>query len=224
MDPITSTSTTSGAGSAAIAPTTQSGTRLTSDFETFLRLLTTQLRYQDPLNPVDSSNFAEQLATFSGVEQQIRANDLLGTLSRQMGLANLAQLSGWVGMDARVIAPVYFDGSPVTIAPEPATLADSAVLVVRDSSGRIVSRETIPARSEEMDWAGLNAEGDPMARGAYAFEIESYQSGTLVATSPVAVYARIVEARSGAAGAVELVLPGGISVDSGKITALRGAN
>lgn len=53
---------------------------LSSDFETFLKMLTTQMENQDPLNPVDSAEFAMQLATFSGVEQQIRTNDILADM------------------------------------------------------------------------------------------------------------------------------------------------
>ena len=44
---------------------------LTSDFETFLKMLTTQARYQDPLEPLDSQEYASQLAQFSMVEQQV---------------------------------------------------------------------------------------------------------------------------------------------------------
>ena len=52
-----------------------------SDFDTFLKLLTTQMKNQDPLNPIDSTDYATQLATFSGVEQQTRTNQLLESLS-----------------------------------------------------------------------------------------------------------------------------------------------
>jgi flagellar basal-body rod modification protein FlgD len=58
---------------------------LTSDFETFLRMLTVQMKNQDPLNPIESSDFAVQLATFSGVEQQVKTNDLLTKLADSFG-------------------------------------------------------------------------------------------------------------------------------------------
>lgn len=45
-----------------------------SDFETFLKMLTTQIKNQDPLNPMEGTEFAVQLATFSGVEQQVMTN------------------------------------------------------------------------------------------------------------------------------------------------------
>ncbi|NNF91122.1 MAG: flagellar hook assembly protein FlgD, partial [Boseongicola sp.] len=92
---------------------------LSSDFETFLLMLTTQMQNQDPLNPIESQDFAVQLATFSGVEQQVLSNELLETLATGMGLSGMSQLAGWVGMEARVTAPAAFDGTPITLAPDP---------------------------------------------------------------------------------------------------------
>ena len=99
---------------------------LSSDFETFLLLLTTQMENQDPLNPIDSADYAVQLATFSGVEQQVRTNDLLEGLAAQMNLTGMAELAGWVGMEARASAPVQFGATPLTLYPDPATTAQEA--------------------------------------------------------------------------------------------------
>ena len=70
---------------------------ISSDFQTFLRMLTTQMQNQNPLEPIEASDFAVQLATFSGVEQQVRTNDLLSQLTSRMGLSELAN---WVGREA----------------------------------------------------------------------------------------------------------------------------
>ena len=70
--------TTSAPAPATYAPTTETAPNvISSDFETFLKMLTVQMENQDPLNPTDSSEYAMQLATFSGVEQQVLTNDLL---------------------------------------------------------------------------------------------------------------------------------------------------
>jgi flagellar basal-body rod modification protein FlgD len=93
-------------------PETQAQNReavLSSDFETFLKMLTTQMESQDPLNPMDSAEFATQLATFSSVEQQVMTNDLLTGLNDQIGALGMAQLSGWIGMEARAEMPVAYD-------------------------------------------------------------------------------------------------------------------
>jgi len=64
MDVTPSTTTSI---SAANATANSSAARITSDFDTFLRMLTVQMQNQDPLNPIDSADYAVQLATFSGI-------------------------------------------------------------------------------------------------------------------------------------------------------------
>ncbi len=193
---------------------------ISSDFQTFLTLLTTQLENQDPLNPLDSSEFAVQLATFSGVEQQVKTNDLLRDLAAGMGASGLSQFAGWVGMEARVSAPARFDGAPITLAPEPDPASDEAVLVVRDATGREVAREPMPPTSTPVLWAGTGSAGQPLPDGLYTFEVESRNRGEVTSVRPVAHYALVSEARQGTAG-VDIVLAGGIVVAADAISALR---
>ena len=125
-------------------PTTPAATsEISSDFETFLRMLTVQMQNQDPLNPVDSSDYAVQLATFSGVEQQVLTNDLLRGLAAQNGTAGLAQMASWVGMEARAVGPAYFDGAPITVAPEPASFATSAQLLMAPKYNGLISERRL---------------------------------------------------------------------------------
>ncbi len=193
---------------------------ITSDYSTFLKMLTTQMQNQDPLDPMSSADFAVQLATFSGVEQQTRTNQWLETLNGQFGTMGMAQLAGWVGQEARAEVPVWYDGSPVTLSPEPAAGADRAVLVVHDSGGRLVSREDLPASAEPYLWLGSDAAGNPLPHGSYTLTLESHAGERHLATTPVESYARIVEAQSGPGGAV-LLLAGGVRVAAAQITALR---
>lgn len=207
----------------AAGSTATGGTRrqlLNSDFDTFLRMLTTQMQNQDPLNPMDSTQFAQQMASFSTVEQQMRTNQMLETVSSQLGLMNMAQLSGWIGMEVRVPAPVRFTGGTVTLSPNPAALADRAVLVVRDADGRTVSREDIALTAETLDWGGTAADGAPLPHGTYSFELESYSGDSLLGTNTVEVYAPVLEARS-TGGGIMLMTPGDISVAAGAVSALR---
>ncbi len=122
--------------------------KVSSDFETFLRMLTVQMQNQDPLNPVDSSDYAVQLATFSSVEQQVLTNDLLRSMSGQLAGGSLGQLAGWVGMEALARVPVAFNGDPVNLRPDYAEQADAAKLVVRDAAGEIVAREPLTLSQE----------------------------------------------------------------------------
>lgn len=192
-----------------------------SDFDTFLKMMTVQMKNQDPLNPVDSADYAMQLATFSGVEQQIKTNTLLEGLNSQFSVMGMAQLAAWVGQEARSSAPVAYSGAPVTISYSAAATADRAVLVVKDNDGAVVAREDVPVGNGAYQWLGGDAAGNALPSGFYSLSLENYKGDQQLGNaSPVESYARIVEARSGANGAT-LVLAGGIEVPATEITALR---
>ena len=193
---------------------------IASDYETFLLMMTTQLQNQDPLDPMDSDQFAVQLATFSGVEQQVLTNDLLAELTAQSTMQSMAQLAGWVGNEARVAAPVYYDGDPITLSPNPAIAADKTVLVVTDQAGVEVSRLEIPVSTAPYEWAGLDAAGEPLPTGIYNLTLESYAGTTLLGTTEIEHYGTIVEARSNSSGTT-LLFEGGIEVPAIYVTALR---
>lgn len=194
--------------------------RITSDFTTFLKMLTTQMQNQDPLNPIDSSDYAVQLATFSGVEQQVRTNDLLAGLGAQFGLMGMAQLAGWVGQEARAAAPVWMDGTPVTVLAQAKAGADRAMLVVRDARGDTVAREPVPPGAESVLWAGRDAAGNALPAGRYDLTLESWRGEEMLGSDAVESYAKITEARNTPDGVV-LVLNGGVEVPANKVTALR---
>jgi flagellar basal-body rod modification protein FlgD len=195
---------------------------LTSDFDTFLKMLTVQMQNQDPLDPIDSADYAVQLATFSGVEQQVKTNDLLESLAGQMALGGLAQMAGWVGQEARAPMPGYFDGSPITISPNPLATADAVELVVKDAGGAVVSRQSIPNSAEPIEWAGVTADGQPLPPGLYGFEVVSLTGGEAQLTEPAEIYATVTEVRA-VGGQTMLVLEGGATVAASAVTALRRA-
>lgn len=203
-----------------VAQQEASNALISSDFQTFLTMLTAQLENQDPLNPVDSADYAVQLATFSGVEQQVQTNQLLGDLMDKLAVGGLADLAGWVGMEARSGAPASFDGTPVDVHAAPAAYADAARLVVRDAAGRVVQADAIPVQSGVRTWAGVDPSGQPFPAGQYSFEVESLIAGEVVETSPAETYSRIVEIRA-QDGQTVLVLGNGATVDSSGVSALR---
>lgn len=200
----------------------ESASTLSSDFNTFLRMMTVQMQNQDPLNPLDSNDFSMQLATFSGVEQQVRTNDLLAALGSQMTVMGMSQLAGWVGMDALVAAPVDFTGTPVELAPYPSPHADSAELVVTDARGNEVQRLPIPVTAEAVAWAGTRSDGTPLPNGTYTFTVETFNGGDLTGWGPVESYSRITEARN-QGGVVMLLLASGATVPASSVSGLRGA-
>ncbi len=202
----------------SIAPKPKAG-----DYETFLRMMTVQIKNQDPLSPMSADEFAVQLATFSGVEQQTKTNDLLTQQIQQNTQFAMAQMAGWVGKEGRIAAPVQFDGvTPVTLSPNPALTADKAVLVVKDATGHEVSRTELPVASADYEWLGLDGDGEPLPEGIYNLSLESYQGDTLLGTTPMEYYGRIAEIRSSPSG-VTALFPGGVEVSTALITALREA-
>ncbi len=210
----------------AIATTSEISTaaidadELSSDFETFLRLLTAQMENQDPLNPVDSQDFATQLATFSGVEQQVKTNDLLESLSASMLNSSFGQMASWVGMEAKVAAPVQFDGSAITLFPSFPSGSDTAQLIVRASNGAEVQRLPIDPSLAEVEWAGVADSGSPLPSGQYSFEVAGYSGGDLLETTTPEAYGEVTEVRS-EGGAIQIVLAGDAIVGSDQVTALR---
>lgn len=195
MEISSSTQTGAAARAATNNPPAGAGV-LSSDFETFLKMLTTQMQNQDPLNPVDSADFAVQLATFSTVEQQVRTNDLLTSLGDRMGALNVAQLSGWVGMEARAIMPVKFDGAPVSMSADIETAADAAQLVVTNAQGIVVQRQDLALGSSNIEWTGQDVAGIALPSGVYKVAVESFSRNDLIASHPVEVHSRIIEARN----------------------------
>lgn len=222
MDITQTTASQTTAVATATAAATPRKAAISSDFDTFLKMLTTQMKNQDPLNPVDSSDYAVQLATFSGVEQQQQTNTLLKALGAQFSVLGMSQLAGWVGQEARAAVPVWYSGSPVTLSPNPSASADRAVLVVRDAQGNLVSREDLPATAAAYQWLGADASGNPLPVGRYALTLESWAGEQMLGEGPVESYARIVEARSGVNGTT-IVLQGGIEVAASAVTGLRAA-
>lgn len=188
-----------------------------SDFQTFLRMLTVQMQNQDPLNPMNASDFAVQLATFSGVEQQTYTNQLLSSLLTRTGLADLG---AWVGMDARIFGGAWFDGNAVALEPDPTLGADAATLIVRNASGAIVDSRALPPIAQSYAWDGQTGSGTRLPEGRYSFELQSSTGGEVIDTQPVASYQRILEARQEDGGTI-VVLPGGLYAESSTISGLR---
>ncbi len=216
MDVTTATS----APTATTPAATGSATKISSDFNTFLKMLTVQMQNQDPLNPIDSTDYAVQLATFSGVEQQVRTNQLLADMQGKFQQMGMAEMASWIGKEARSSAPVLYDGAPVTLSPKPAVGANRAVLVVKDAQGTLVSREEIPVSTQPYQWLGAGMDGSPLPPGVYSIALESLNGDTVITTGSVEHYARVIEARGGTDG-TKLVLEGGIEVPTSSITALR---
>jgi flagellar basal-body rod modification protein FlgD len=218
MEPTTATT-----GTPTTTPSSTSAitTAADSDYQTFLVMMTTQMQNQDPTDPMSSDELAVQLATFSGVEQQTQTNDLMTQLLAVTNSQAMSQMASWVGDLARIDAPVYFDGTPVTLSPNPALDATKATLVVTDANGVEVDRRDLPAvSSADYTWTGTDSSGAPLPTGVYTLTLESYSGETLLGATGVEYYAAVEEIRSSPSG-VTILVPGDIEVPSAYVTALR---
>ncbi|WP_435164516.1 flagellar hook capping FlgD N-terminal domain-containing protein [Falsirhodobacter sp. 1013] len=211
------TSTTSVTTRTSSGGATMSGS---TDYQTFLTMLTTQLKNQDPTSPMESTDFAVQLATFSGVEQQTLTNQHLESIGGKMDAMTLSDLSSWLGAQAMVTAPVTVDGSPVTLYPQFDAKADGAVLVVKDAAGNTVAREEIDPTAKSLEWSPTDATGGALPSGSYALSVENYSGETALSLTTVQHYAEVAEAKIGANGTV-LVLADGTEVAASDVTSLK---
>lgn len=196
-----------------------SAAALSQDFETFLQMLTVQLENQDPLNPVEASDYAVQLATFSGVEQQVKTNDLLANLGEQIAQQNFSQYAGWIGHDIRHTGNVHFDGNPVSVVATFSDDAEKSQLVVRNNADQEIRRIDLAAQGD-VTWDGLDGQGMPAALGTYRLYVESFVNEQSIGTSPVEAYATIVESQV-KEGAMEFVLSDGSRIVPAEVVALR---
>lgn len=193
-----------------------SGTQIASDFDQFLHLLTVQLRNQDPLNPVQSDDYAVQLATFSGVEQQVKTNDLLEGIAQGVA-GGLNGLAGLVGMEARSAAPAEFVGTPFDVY-LPGPVEPGASLIVSNAEGAAIQSLPLEAGMEVVTWAGVSETGAPLPNGTYSFAVKPADEGATL--KPAETYAEIVEARL-VEGRQILMTPSGGAIDAATVSGLR---
>lgn len=184
-------------------------------------MLTVQMQNQDPLNPTDSAEFAQQLATFSGVEQQVLTNELLNKFMTQMNVTSMAQMADWVGQEVRAAMPAQFDGAPVTVFPTPAAGADRVELVVSNSSGQEVQRMDIPRSADPIQWTGRRANGTAFPSDVYSFHTVSSANGSETQNKQAEVYAPVTEVRS-ENGNMLLIISGSIPLKASEVNAVRG--
>lgn len=220
MDIATTQQAAPSAATARTATRPETASALSSDFETFLKMLTAQLQNQDPLNPLESTDFAVQLATFSGVEQQVRTNELLGQLAGSGAGDRLGDLAAWIGQEVRVAAPAEFQGAPITLYPDRIDGADRTALVVRDAAGALVSSAPVPNDGAPIEWAGVRDDGGPLPAGTYSFAIEGYTGTAFAGSGEVSHYAQVREVRITPDGP-RIGLAGDDDIDPDAVLAIR---
>src|SRR6266478_8970457 len=176
---------TTSADKTATASTATTG--IADNFQTFLTLLTTQLQNQNPLDPLDTNQFTQQLVQFAGVEQQLKTNDQLTTLVSLQKTAQSTQALGFVGKNAMV------DGSTTTMTNSSANWilgvkTNSTVNIsIANSTGQTVFTGSYPVNAgdgQAFAWDGKGNDGTQWPDGKYTLTAQAADgSGNSVAVS-----------------------------------------
>jgi len=169
----TTTPTSSASSTVSNSDQIKLNNQIAGNFTTFLTLLTTQLQNQNPLDPLDTNQFTQQLVQFASVEQQINMNTQLQTLVSLQQTAQNSQALGFVGKTVTVngsTAPLTNGQAQWTFnPPSPAT----ATFTVTDSTGQTVLTKTgtVQPGAQSFNWNGLDSSGRQWADGNYTLTI-----------------------------------------------------
>ena len=182
-------------GNAFTVASQASNESLGAEFDTFLTLLTAQIRNQDPLAPLDSTQFVEQLATFTGLEQQVQGNQFLENISNSMiELMSLAA-SEWVGQTVEVeSAFVPFEGDEVSFTADIPARADQATLQILNSAGEIIETQALDTSDTAFAWNGTTASGAPADQGLYQMKIDLFEDGNFLGSVAPRLISQVTEA------------------------------
>ena len=162
-------------GSSSSSSTSLDRSKIAGNFDTFLQLLTTQLRNQNPLDPLDTNQFTQQLVQYSQVEQQLKTNDYLSALVTAN--ANAAQ----VGAVSYIGKTITASGTRSELVNNKATwnfdLAGNAnvTATIKDANGNIVYTEkgAMKSGSGQFVWDGTTSTGKKAAAGTYTIQMQA---------------------------------------------------
>ena len=160
-------------------PTTGGGTSaastgLADTFDTFLALLTTQLKNQDPLDPMESSEFTSQLVEFAGVEQSINANKKLDQLVQLQTSSQLNSAVSFIGKTVEVVSDLLLlkDGTAKVSYGLDRNAAQTIISITNQHGRavRLVQGETDAGR-HVFEWDGRDSNGAEVPDGVYGFTV-----------------------------------------------------
>jgi flagellar basal-body rod modification protein FlgD len=167
---------------------------LADNFDTFLTILTAQIQNQDPLEPMDSTQFTQQLVEFSGVEQQIRSNQQLETLIGATRANAGASLAGYLGQTAEIdSAGAQYAGAPVSWRYRLDRSAEAVTISVRDASGGLVYSEdgATTAGGHDFVWSGRGFMGRELPKGAYFLSVAAKDANNADMNAAISLMTRI---------------------------------
>lgn len=162
------TTTSAISGTQAQTSINESSATLVSNYQTFLTLLTTQLKNQDPTKPLDNNEFTQQLTQMTGVEQQLLSNQLLTTLVNQ----NSGSVTNAVGLIGKVATvntnSNMLTGSKAEWIYDAISGTKSATIQIKDSTGKVVYSgpvTDVSAGRHTFTWNGTTTSGSSLPDG-----------------------------------------------------------
>jgi flagellar basal-body rod modification protein FlgD len=220
-DAISSTASASSTVSAANAATQKAKNSLSQTYDTFLTLLTTQLKNQDPLSPMDSTKFTEQLVQYSQVEQSINQNTNLQKIYALLQGNQASGALGYIGRNVTVdSATATNTGDGVTWNYGLANTAATNTLVVTDANGMLVYTKPgeTGAGKYTFAWDGKDAAGNTVPSGAYTLQVVAKDGSKAAITSTVTVGGLVTGVESGTDGPMLVV--GGSRLPASKVVSV----
>jgi len=157
----------------------------------FLTLLVTQLRNQDPLNPLDNAQVTTQLAQISTVSGINQLNDTVASLAASFTAGQYLQAAGLVGHDVVVAGDkLHLEEDSATFGMAIAKDADAVQVTIKDAAGVVVRTLDLgPQKSgiRHFEWDGKNAAGAAMPPGDYRISVTATAKGEAVAVDPLTI-------------------------------------
>jgi flagellar basal-body rod modification protein FlgD len=167
-------SNVSGTSNTTTSSTARAG--IADNFDTFLSILTTQLKNQNPLDPLDTNQFTQQLVQFSGVEQQLKTNEFLETLMLAGQNTAKSDAVSYIGKEVTSSGKTgeLTDSDAVFWAYSADANAANATVTIKDDKGQVVYTETGPLASGPgtFRWDGVGSDGNARPNGVYTIDIK----------------------------------------------------
>jgi flagellar basal-body rod modification protein FlgD len=195
--------------------------KLSGNFSTFLTLLTSQLKNQDPLSPMDSNQFTQQLVMYSQVEQQIQGNSHLKTLIAQGQSSAASMATEYLGKRVSITnGQASLSSGAANWTYNLSGAAASANLTVTDSSGKVVfvGPAEKGAGNHAFAWDGKDTNGNAQPDGAYKLTVTANDAAGAPITNAVATAGTVNQIDM--TGATPRLIVGHLAIGLGDVAAI----
>ena len=213
------------AASANAATSTAQSSKFGGDFNTFLTLLTTQIKNQSPTDPLDTNQMTNQLVQFASVEQQISMNQ---NLQRLLALEQTSQLTASAPLIGQMVSveaeQITLQSGTGSLNLPAAGASQNALVTIRGSGDRVLRQETVPLGSAPKTWSwdGKGSDGLALPDGAYKVSVTGVAIGGKPEALPFTTVGKVTGAER-AGGDLKLLL-GQLQVSFDKLRNVNSGN